>query len=91
MQIINKSNILSESDLESIRKGLDDVKNGRVNKMSADESMEEFLDRIDKNEQALTIIPALRKRIEEAKQACGEGRCVSCRTEEELNSFLDSL
>ncbi|MDE5880705.1 MAG: hypothetical protein K2J78_08285 [Muribaculaceae bacterium] len=39
----------------------------------------------------LTITPALQKRIEEAERACREGRCVSCSTPEELESFFDSL
>lgn len=39
----------------------------------------------------LTITPALQKRIEEAEKACREGRCVSCSTNEELDSFFDSL
>ena len=39
----------------------------------------------------LTITPALQKRIEEAEAACREGRCISCSTNEELDSFLDSL
>ena len=39
----------------------------------------------------LTITPALQKRIEEAEQACREGRCVSCSTNEELDSFFKSL
>lgn len=39
----------------------------------------------------LTISPALQKRIDEAEVACREGRCVSCSTIEELDSFFDSL
>ena len=39
----------------------------------------------------LTISPALQRRIEEAEAACREGRCVSCSTNEELDSFFDSL
>lgn len=39
----------------------------------------------------LTITPALHKRIEEAERACREGRCVSCSTNEELESFFNSL
>lgn len=39
----------------------------------------------------LTITPALQKRIEEAEKACREGRCVSCSTNKELDSFFDSL
>lgn len=39
----------------------------------------------------LTITPELRRRIEEAEKACREGRCVSCGTPEELDSFFNSL
>ncbi len=39
----------------------------------------------------LTITPELSRRIDEAERACREGRCVSCNTVEELDSFLDSL
>lgn len=39
----------------------------------------------------LMITPALQKRIEEAEAACREGRCVTCRTIEELDAHLDSL
>lgn len=46
ISVVDDSDILSESDLESIRRGLDDIKNGRVHKMSADETLEDFLDRI---------------------------------------------
>lgn len=39
----------------------------------------------------LMITPALQKRIDEAEKNCREGRCVTCRTKEELHAFLDSL
>lgn len=39
----------------------------------------------------LMITPELQKRIEEAETACREGRCVTCRTKEELEAFLESL
>ena len=39
----------------------------------------------------LVITPALQKRIEEVEKACREGRCITCNTKEELNSFLESL
>ncbi|MDE6680480.1 MAG: hypothetical protein K2J92_03910 [Muribaculaceae bacterium] len=42
-------------------------------------------------EEDLMITPVLQKRIDEARQACREGHCISCRTREELDSFLDSL
>lgn len=42
-------------------------------------------------EEDLTITPELRARIEEAERECREGRCVTCTTKEELNTYLDSL
>lgn len=39
----------------------------------------------------LTISTELKNRIEEAERACREGNCVSCSTDEELDSFLNSL
>lgn len=39
----------------------------------------------------LMITPELQKRIDEAEAACREGRCVTCRTKDELESYLDSL
>lgn len=39
----------------------------------------------------LMITPELQKRIDEARKAYKEGNYVSCRTKEELESFLDSL
>jgi len=39
----------------------------------------------------LMISPKLQARIEEAERECREGRCVSCSTMAELDSFLDSL
>lgn len=39
----------------------------------------------------LAITPALQKRIDEAEKACREGRCVSCSSPEELDSFFNSL
>lgn len=39
----------------------------------------------------LMISPELQARIEEAEQNCRENRCVTCRTGEELENFLDSL
>lgn len=41
--------------------------------------------------ESLTVSPELQKHIEEARQAYCEGRCDTCRTKEELESFLDSL
>jgi len=39
----------------------------------------------------LMITPELQARIEEAEKECREGRCVTCSTMAELDSFLDSL
>ena len=39
----------------------------------------------------LVMTPALKKRIKEVEKACREGRCIICNTNEELNSFLESL
>lgn len=39
----------------------------------------------------LMITPELRKRIDEARQDFMEGRCVTCRTKEELEAYLESL
>lgn len=39
----------------------------------------------------LMITPELQKRIDEARKAYKEGNYTSCRTKEELESFLDSL
>lgn len=37
------------------------------------------------------MTPELQQRIDEARQAYREGNVVSCKTKEELNSFLNSL
>lgn len=39
----------------------------------------------------LLITPEMQKRIEEAERECREGRCVTCRTKEELETFLEAL
>ncbi|MBD5300222.1 MAG: hypothetical protein K2K65_01715 [Duncaniella sp.] len=39
----------------------------------------------------LMITPELQKRIDEARKSYTEGKCVSCRTKDELEAFLDSL
>lgn len=46
ISVVSESDLLSKTDLESVQKGLDDIKNGRVQIIPADESLEEFLDRI---------------------------------------------
>ena len=38
--------MLNKEELLSIQKGLDDVKNGRVNRMEKWESLDDFLDRM---------------------------------------------
>lgn len=45
---------------------------------------------ISKVEQ-LTITPDLQKRIDEARKAFAEGKCIECRTPEELEKLFDSL
>lgn len=39
----------------------------------------------------LMISPKLQARIEDAEKACREGRCVECRTKEEIEDYLNSL
>lgn len=39
----------------------------------------------------LMISPKLQARIEDAEKACREGRCVACRTKEEIENYLNSL
>lgn len=39
----------------------------------------------------LVITQEMQKRIEEAERECREGRCVTCRTKEELETFLEAL
>ena len=39
----------------------------------------------------LMITPELQQRIDEVRKAYRDGRCESCSTKEELESFLDSL
>lgn len=39
----------------------------------------------------LMISPKLQARIDEAEKACREGRCVECRTKEEIEDYLNSL
>ncbi|MCQ2189724.1 MAG: hypothetical protein MJZ00_07425 [Paludibacteraceae bacterium] len=42
-------------------------------------------------EEDLSVTPELQKRIDEAEKACREGRCVTCKTAEDIETFLDSL
>ncbi len=39
----------------------------------------------------LTVTPALNRRIKEVHEAYQQGKCITCSTNEELTSFLDSL
>lgn len=39
----------------------------------------------------LMVTPDLQTRIDEAEKACQEGRCVVCRTKEEISALLNSL
>lgn len=42
-------------------------------------------------EEGLVITPELQKRIDEARKAFAEGKCIECRTPEELEKLFDSL
>ncbi|MDE6424190.1 MAG: prevent-host-death protein [Muribaculaceae bacterium] len=44
--VVNDADILSEKELRSIKKGLEDIKAGRIHTMSPDESLSDFLERI---------------------------------------------
>jgi tryptophanyl-tRNA synthetase len=37
------------------------------------------------------LTPELKERIEEAERECREGRCVTCKTKDELVEYLESL
>jgi antitoxin (DNA-binding transcriptional repressor) of toxin-antitoxin stability system len=39
----------------------------------------------------LTITSELQSRIDEAEKACREGKCVTCKTKEDIINYLDSL
>ncbi len=39
----------------------------------------------------LMLTPDLQRRIDEAEKECREGHCVTCRTKEEIESYLESL
>ncbi len=39
----------------------------------------------------LMLTPQMQARIEEAERECREGRCVTCRTKEDLEAYLASL
>lgn len=38
-----------------------------------------------------SISPQLQKRIDDARKAYKDGKCISCKTKSDLNNFLDSL
>lgn len=46
ISVVNDADILSGAELESIRRGLEDVKTGRTYKMDGNEPFSAFLDRI---------------------------------------------
>ena len=46
---------------------------------------------VNVGEEELLITPEMQRRINEAERECREGRCVTCRTKEELEAYLESL
>ena len=46
INVAEDDDMLTAAELQSIRKGLDDVRNGRTRRMNQDESLSDFLDRI---------------------------------------------
>jgi antitoxin (DNA-binding transcriptional repressor) of toxin-antitoxin stability system len=42
-------------------------------------------------DESLLLTPELKERIEEAERECREGRCVTCKTKDELVEYLESL
>lgn len=46
---------------------------------------------VNVGEEELMITPEMQRRINEAERECREGRCVTCRTKEELEAYLESL
>ncbi|MDE5813012.1 MAG: prevent-host-death protein [Muribaculaceae bacterium] len=47
ISVVDDGDIMSEAELKSIRRGLEDIKSGKVYKMSPAESLDSFIDRID--------------------------------------------
>lgn len=51
MQVVTtrdfRADIMSEAELKSIRRGLEDVKAGKVYKMDSSESLDSFIDRME--------------------------------------------
>lgn len=46
ISVADEDDMLTAAELQSIRQGLDDVKNGRTRKMNEGESLSDFLDRV---------------------------------------------
>lgn len=46
INVAEDDDMLTAAELQSIRKGLDDVRNGRTRRMNQGESLSDFLDRI---------------------------------------------
>lgn len=46
ISVVNDSDMMSASDLESIRRGLEDVKTGNTHTLGANESLDALLDRV---------------------------------------------
>ncbi len=46
ISVVNDDDILSSADLASIRKGIEDVKEGRTHILAPGESLEQLLDRL---------------------------------------------
>lgn len=46
---------------------------------------------ISVGDEDLIITPELQKRIKAAETAYKKGKCITCKTEEELKNFFDSL
>jgi hypothetical protein len=47
ISVAKEEDIPTPAELESIQKGLDDVRNGRVYKMEQGETLDEFLNRVE--------------------------------------------
>lgn len=47
LSVVDDDDIMSEAELKSIRRGLEDVKAGKVYKMDSSESLDSFIDRMD--------------------------------------------
>ena len=47
ISVANEKDIPTPAELASIQRGLDDIKNGRTYEMQPDETLDDFLDRIE--------------------------------------------